>query len=187
VITGSRCGRTAATAVARRRGGGTVDGVTMPGPPMRIGNDERQAAAHALGDHYAQGRLDADEYEQRVSAAYTARTTAELDALFVDLPRPAPPVLPAPIPYPYPVDHAAPYGREPHTGRPYSNRSKVVAGVLQLFLPFGIGRFYTGHIGIGVAQLVLSLFGIGVLWAFIDGIVLLAGHPTDPYGRPLRS
>ena len=62
----------------------------------------------------------------------------------------------------------------------------MVAGLLQLLLPFGIGRLYSGHIGIGVAQLVLSLFGIGVLWAFIDGIVILAGRPTDGHGRPLR-
>jgi Domain of unknown function (DUF1707)/TM2 domain len=161
--------------------------VTVPGPPIRIGNDERQAAAHALGDHYAQGRLEADEYEQRVSAAFTARTSADLDVLFADLPRP---LAPAPLPQAWPVpvvDPAAPYGREPHTGLPYSDRSKVVAGVLQIFLPFGIGRFYSGHTGLAVAQLLLSLFGIGIIWAFLDGIVLLVGRPTDPYGRPMRS
>ena len=69
---------------------------------------------------------------------------------------------------------------------PYSDRSQVVAGVLQLVLPCGIGRFYAGHHGIAVAQLLLSFVLIGVFWAFLDGIVLLAGHPTDPYGRPLR-
>ncbi len=159
----------------------------MSGPPIRIGNEERQAAAHALGDHYAQGRLDADEYEQRVSAAFVARTSADLDELFVDLPRP-PTLAPPPPAWPVPVvDRTAPYGREPRTGLPYSDRSKVVAGILQIFLPFGIGRFYSGHTGIAVAQLLLSFVGIGVLWAFIDGIVLLAGQPTDPYGRPLRS
>ena len=83
-------------------------------------------------------------------------------------------------------DLEAPYGREPMTGQPYSDRSKVVAGLLQLFLPIGIGRLYMGQAGIGVAQLVLSLFGIGILWAFIDGIVILAGRPTDARGRPLR-
>ncbi len=158
---------------------------------MRVGNEQRQAAAHALGDHYAQGRLDADEYEDRLSAAYTARTAADLDRLFSDLPRPAGPSVPPPLmparPAPYPPGPAAPYGYDPVSGRPYSDRSKVVAGLLQLFLPFGVGRFYSGHIGLGVAQLVLSVFGFGVIWAFIDGIVILAGRPTDPYGRPLRS
>ncbi len=161
--------------------------MTMSGPPIRIGNDERQAAAHALGDHFAHGRLDADEYEyeQRVGAAYGARTSADLDVLFTDLPRPG---LPALLPPMWPqVDPTAPYGREPSSGIPYSDRSKVIAGVLQIILPFGIGRFYSGHTGLGVAQLLLSFFGIGILWAWIDGIVLLAGRATDPYGRPMRN
>ncbi len=69
---------------------------------------------------------------------------------------------------------------------PFSDRQKVVAGVLQLVIPLGVGRFYSGHIGMGLAQLLLSFLGIGVIWSFIDGILILAGHPTDPRGRPLR-
>ena len=84
-------------------------------------------------------------------------------------------------------DPQAPYGRDPVSGFPYSDRSKVVAGLLQLLLPIGIGRMYAGQAGIGVAQLLLTLFfGIGMVWAFIDGIVILAGRPTDRHGRPLR-
>ncbi|MBA3907089.1 MAG: TM2 domain-containing protein [Pseudonocardiales bacterium] len=61
---------------------------------------------------------------------------------------------------------------------------------LQLFLGgVGAGRFYTGHTGIAVAQLLVTILtlGIGAIWGFIDGIVLLAGNPRDPSGRPLRS
>jgi hypothetical protein len=175
---------------------------------MRIGNAERELAVTALGDHFAQGRLSPDEFEERMTAAYAARTATDLDRLFDDLPRPAPPpalppttafrgpVTPAygsgyPIPS-HPVSHPgvdphAPYGREPRTGQPYSDKSKVVAGVLQLFLPFGVGRLYAGHTAIGIAQLLLTVFfGIGLVWAFIDGIVILAGRPTDPFGRPLH-
>ena len=84
-------------------------------------------------------------------------------------------------------DPEAPYGRDPVSGFPYSDRSKVVAGLLQLFLPIGIGRLYAGHTGIGIAQLLLTVFfGLGQIWAFIDGIVILAGRPTDGKGRPLR-
>jgi len=91
-----------------------------------------------------------------------------------------------PVPY-GDYDPQAPYGRDPVSGFPYSDRSKVVAGLLQLFLPIGIGRLYAGHTGIGIAQLLLTLFfGLGVIWAFIDGIVILAGRPTDGNGRPLR-
>ena len=170
---------------------------------IRIGNVEREQAVQALGDHFAQGRLDPHEFEERTTAAYTARTAADLDVLFDDLPRPgnhpavqraeAPtvprPGVPVPRPDgPFPVLHDphAPYGREPVTGLPYSDRSKTVAGVLQLLLPFGVGRLYSGHAGIGIAQLLLSVFFVGVLWSFIDGIIILVGRPTDPYGRPLR-
>ncbi|MFD7729735.1 TM2 domain-containing protein [Kitasatospora phosalacinea] len=68
-----------------------------------------------------------------------------------------------------------------------SDKSKVVAGLLQIFLGgFGIGRFYTGHVGIGVAQL-LTCGGLGI-WALIDGIMFLVSDDrTDAQGRLLRS
>ncbi|WP_345424759.1 DUF1707 domain-containing protein [Pseudonocardia xishanensis] len=90
--------------------------------------------------------------------------------------------------HPQPFD-PAPYGREPGTGAPYSDKSKVTAGVLQLFLGgAGIGRFYTGHTAIAVAQLIVTLvtFGLGAVWGFVDGIVILASRSTDDRGRPLR-
>lgn len=154
---------------------------------IRVGNAEREWAVAELGEHLAQGRLDPDEYAERAAAAYSARTDDQLDALFVDLPRPA--AAPAPVahPAPYPARPLdAPHGVDPRSGMPYSDRSKVVAGVLQLVLPFGVGRFYTGHHGIAVAQLLLTFVVIGVIWSFVDGIVLLAGRPTDPHGRPLH-
>jgi len=72
-------------------------------------------------------------------------------------------------------------------GRPLSDKSKVVAGVLQLFLGgFGAGRFYTGHIGMAVAQL-LTCGGFGI-WSLIDGIIFLVSDDrTDSEGRVLRS
>lgn len=166
--------------------------VSNPGP-VRVGHSEREAAVRALGEHFAEGRLDSEEFEERASAAYAARTTDDLAPLFADLPRPVAhppaPVVPyaltrAPVPPPYELE--APFGREPATGVPYSERNKTVAGILQIVLPFGIGRFYTGHVGLGAAQLLLSFVGIGVLWAWIDGIVILAGHPVDREGRPLH-
>ncbi|HEX3770918.1 MAG TPA: TM2 domain-containing protein [Polyangiaceae bacterium] len=81
------------------------------------------------------------------------------------------------------------YGIEPTTGLPYSDKQKMVAGLLQIFLPgLAVGRFYTGHIGIACAQLAVSVVtcGIGALWPIVDGIIMLAGKPTDAQGRPLR-
>jgi hypothetical protein len=85
----------------------------------------------------------------------------------------------------YTGDPNAPYGYDPY-GRPYSEKSKVTAGVLQLLLGgFGVGRFYTGHTGIALGQL-FTCGGCGI-WALIDGIMLLAGNSqTDAQGRVLR-
>ncbi len=84
----------------------------------------------------------------------------------------------------------APYGLDPITGMPYSDKSKMVAGLLQIFLgSFGVGRFYTGHIGIAVAQLVITLISCGTLgwcWPLIDGIMMMMGKVPDAQGRPLR-
>ncbi|MFE5601339.1 NINE protein [Streptomyces coelicoflavus] len=85
----------------------------------------------------------------------------------------------------YAADPNAPYGYDPY-GRPYSDKSKIVAGVLQLFLgSFGIGRFYVGSVGVGIAQL-LTCGGLG-FWALIDGIMYLVSNDrTDAQGRALR-
>ncbi|MET7656686.1 TM2 domain-containing protein [Streptomyces sp. NPDC005486] len=82
-------------------------------------------------------------------------------------------------------DPQAPYGYD-LMGRPYSEKSKVVAGVLQLTLgSFGVGRFYMGDVGIGLAQL-FTCGGLGI-WALIDGIILLVSDDkTDSDGRILR-
>ncbi len=84
--------------------------------------------------------------------------------------------------------YGTPYGVDPF-GQPYSDKSKLAAGLLQIFLGgFGIGRFYLGYVGIGVAQLIVTLitFGLGSIWGFIDGILILVGNVRDPQGRPLR-
>jgi TM2 domain-containing membrane protein YozV len=74
-------------------------------------------------------------------------------------------------------------------GRPLSDKSKVVAGVLGIALGgFGAGRFYTGHTGMAIAQLVVTLVtcGLGHFWGLIDGIMILANGGTDAQGRVLR-
>ena len=61
--------------------------------------------------------------------------------------------------------------------------------MLQLVVPLGIGRFYMGDTSIGIAQLLVTLLtcGIGAIWPFIDGILILVNDTaTDEHGRPLR-
>ena len=85
----------------------------------------------------------------------------------------------------YPPDQGAPYGRD-QWGRPLSDKSKLVAGLLQIFLgSFGVGRFYTGHTGMALAML-FTCGGLGV-WALVDGILLLVKNDwTDARGLYLR-
>lgn len=53
---------------------------------------ERDQVASEIREHFAQGRLDESELDERLSLAYAARTRADLDALRHDLPQlPAPP------------------------------------------------------------------------------------------------
>ena len=88
-----------------------------------------------------------------------------------------------------PPPNPAPYGVHPVTGVPYSDKNKLVAGLLQILIPLGIGRMYMGDTKTGVIQLVVTLVtcGIGAIWPFVDGILILVGDPVDQYGRPLRS
>ena len=48
----------------------------------RISDGDRDAAVQALGEHYATGRLDKAEYDERVDLAWAARTNLELPPLF---------------------------------------------------------------------------------------------------------
>lgn len=96
---------------------------------------------------------------------------------------------PPPPGLPWGAGPGAPYGVHPVTGVPYSDRSKLIAGLLQILVPLGIGRFYIGDTRTGIWQLVVTILtcGIGGIWPFIDGIIILATDSTDADGRPLRS
>ena len=127
-------------------------------------------------------------------------------------PPPGYPPHPQPAPYPgyaaypgypgNPVDPQAPFGRDPATGLPLSDKSAVTAGLLQLFLGvFGIGRFYIDSTQIAIAQLCLGLFGFvftlfcffgfplmlgSAVWALVDAIMMFTGGVKDSHGRKLR-
>jgi len=96
-------------------------------------------------------------------------------------------------------DPAAPFGRHPLTGEPFSDKSKVVAGLLQLLGlvgVVGIGRIYLGYTTLGITQLIggvvlgIVTCGIGfivpVIWGIIDATLILTDKVRDPAGRPLR-
>jgi Domain of unknown function (DUF1707) len=57
-----------------------------PAPGMRAGDADRDAAAAALGEHFAQGRLTLGELSARLDATLTATTHGELAQAARDLP-----------------------------------------------------------------------------------------------------
>jgi len=71
------------------------DGEPTPSPALRASDAEREHTATLLRDHAAAGRLTPEELDERLDAAYAARTVGELDALAHDLPAPAQPSAPA--------------------------------------------------------------------------------------------
>src|SRR5687767_14056972 len=53
---------------------------------LRVSDSERQAAVERLRIAHDAGRLNLDEYDTRLAAAYSSVTYGDLDRLFDDLP-----------------------------------------------------------------------------------------------------
>jgi hypothetical protein len=70
----------------------TADGEPEPRdrPAIRASDQDRDAVVQRLQQAFAERRLDDDEFDERMRAALTARTGADLDRLTGDLPAAAP-------------------------------------------------------------------------------------------------
>ncbi|MFI5754484.1 DUF1707 domain-containing protein [Streptomyces sp. NPDC051569] len=62
--------------------------MTSERPDTRASDAEREQIAERLREAVAEGRLDMEEFEERLEAAFTARTHGELAPLVRDLPAP---------------------------------------------------------------------------------------------------
>lgn len=76
---------------------------------LRVSDVERNAVAERLSAHYADGRLDQAEFDERVSRAMAARTRGDLAGLFDDLPDLEPPTAFGPSGPGGPAGPAIPY------------------------------------------------------------------------------
>jgi hypothetical protein len=90
-------------------------------PAMRAASADRERAVDVLKAGFAEGRLTQDEYNERMSRAYTARTYAELTAITADLPAGAMPMV-----YPMPV-------YQPPVSTNSLARASLVLGVAEFF------------------------------------------------------
>tara|TARA_B100000809_G_scaffold96222_1_gene94791 strand:+ start:562 stop:999 length:438 start_codon:yes stop_codon:yes gene_type:complete len=75
-------------------------------------------------------------------------------------------------------------------GAMMSPKDKTTAGILGILLgSLGVHRFYLGFIGVGLLQILVTIFtfGLGSIWGFIEGILILVQDDwTDSEGRLLR-
>ncbi len=88
---------------------------------LRIGDADREAAAEALREHYAHGRLTLDEFQQRLEQVFAAKTDRDLAAITRDLPHVTPPLAWSPA-----YSDGAGSHRGQHPGRPH-RRSGLAA------------------------------------------------------------
>ena len=69
-------------------------------------------------------------------------------------------------------------------------KNHYVAGVLgMLFGAIGLHRLYLGFYGLAIAQMAVTYLtgGFGVVWGFVEGVLLIGGQINkDAKGRPLK-
>ncbi len=69
-------------------------------------------------------------------------------------------------------------------------KNHYIAGALGIILGFaGMHRLYLGFYWLGILQIAVTYFsgGYGVVWGFVEGVLLLTGHMyKDAKGRPLK-
>jgi len=135
---------------------------------IRVSDAERNSVAELLGQHYADGRLDQAEFDERISRTMAAKTRGDLSGLFDDLPESGP-------------AGAGPAGPGGSTGPvPYRGprrRGGIVRALLLLLLVFICANF--------AWHAFTSLFFIQPLvWAFvIVAVILLVNRSARRHDR----
>ena len=115
---------------------------------MRVSDAERQAVADRLAEHFSSGRLDQPEFDERVGRALSAKTRADLNGLFDDLP-----------------ETGAPAATDPSTGQlRRRHRHPVLLAALIVF------------VAIAAAHVVWPLLWIGFLVAIVLFATGTIGH-----------
>jgi hypothetical protein len=135
---------------------------------IRVSDAERNAVAELLGQHYADGRLDQPEFDDRISRTMAAKTRGDLSGLFDDLPETGPAGA-------GPAGPGGPGGPVPYRGP--RRRGGIVRPLLLLLLVFICANF--------AWHAFTSLFFIQPLvWAFvIVAVVLLVNRSAHRRDR----
>jgi hypothetical protein len=140
---------------------------------MRVSDSERERVALFLREQSLEGRLDHDELDERMGAAYRAKTAGELQDLIEDLPHRR--VAPSPARRP------APQRRRRNGPHPLAIAGMCLLALLVLptVAAAGIGVIFAVVIAVAVAIFVLGfLFGPFIL------IGLLISQAAKRRSRP---
>jgi hypothetical protein len=121
---------------------------------MRVSDAERQAVADRLAEHFSSGRLDQAEFDERVGRAMSAKTRADLNGLFDDLP-----------------ETGAPAATDPSAGQLRRRRHPVLLAALIVF------------VAIAAAHVVWPLLWIGFLVAIVLFATGTIGHARSGQRR----
>jgi hypothetical protein len=120
---------------------------------MRVSDAERQEVADRLAEHFSSGRLDQAEFDDRVGRAMSAKTRADLNGLFDDLPETGAPAA------------TGPTGQTDPTGQPRRrHRHPILLVALIVF------------VAIAAAHVVWPLLWIGALVAIVLFATGTFGH-----------
>ena len=149
---------------------GPADEIAARQGRLRASHTDREQVVGALQAAFVQGRLTADELDERVGRALAARTYAELAALTTDLPG-DPDRAPAPVPTPPPPPSPAP-ARRPQN--PAARRAvKAGAGTIGVtVIAVGAAAFVVGG---PAAAVILAVFMV-VLAAVATAVVASLIH-----------
>lgn len=114
----------------------------VPSPGLRVGDDDRERALSALGEHMSAGRIDIDEYGERSAKVAAARTRGELAEVFADLPAPHP-VFGAATPAAEPRAQVQPARSTAVARDERPVMQRVMAGLVPLAFIAGFALFFT--------------------------------------------
>jgi Domain of unknown function (DUF1707) len=155
------------------------------GPDLRIGDADREAVAASLREHYAQGRLTLEEFNQRLDATFKATTQSQLNLLTRDLPHAA--RLSAPLPVTGADRERA---REDYQGGCGAHGRRARLGMFPVIIAaFAVWLVFFGlHLGAfpwpGKLALLVAIFTLlrGLLRRVLGASRSRGGYPP-PYGR----
>jgi hypothetical protein len=115
---------------------------------LRVGDAERDAVADLLREHHVAGRLQGDEFQDRIDRCVAAKTYADLDVLIADFPTAA--------------------DERPARSRGFGSRPWPPV-LVPIALILAIVALSTGHFPWFLILLVLFFVVRPMLWAFGGG------------------